>query len=49
MVKAWNKTVDQALVTGITREEIITVKKEQVVDKVQQSIKERGHDRTFCL
>ncbi|SDW98017.1 MobA/MobL family protein [Lachnobacterium bovis] len=49
MVKAWNKTVDQALVTGITREEIITVKKEQVVDKVQQSIKERGHDRTFLF
>lgn len=49
MVKAWNKTVDQALVTGIAREEIITVKKEQVVDKVQQSIRERGHDRTFLF
>ena len=41
--------MDQALVTGITREEIITVKKEQVVDKVQQSIRERGHDRTFLF
>ena len=49
MVKAWNKTVDQALVTGIAREEIITVKKEQVVDKVQQSIRKRGHDRAFLF
>ncbi len=49
MVKAWNKTVDQALVTGIAREEIITVKKEQIVDKVQQSIKEKGHDRTYLF
>ena len=49
MVKAWNKTVDQALVTGIAREEIITAKKEQVVDKVQQSIRKRGHDRTFLF
>lgn len=49
MVKAWNKTVDQALVTGIAREEIITVKKEQGVDKVQQSIRERGHDRSILF
>ena len=49
MVKAWNKMVDQAFVTGIAREEIITVKKEQVVDKVQQSIRKRGHDRAFLF
>ncbi len=44
MVKAWNKTVDQALVTGIAREEILEVKKEQIGDKVQQSIKQSGHN-----
>ncbi len=49
MVNAWNKTVDQALVTGIAREEIIEVKKEHIGDKVQQSIKERGHDGTYLF
>ncbi len=49
MVKVWNKTVDQALVTGIAREEIIKVKKKHIGDKVQQSIKERGHDGTYLF
>ncbi len=49
MVKAWNKTVDQALVTGIARDEIIKVKKEHIGDKVQQSIKESGHDPSFLF
>ncbi len=49
MVKNWNETVDHALVSGISRGEILNVKKEQIGSKVQSSIKENGRNPSFFL
>ncbi len=49
LVKSWNETVDRALVTGIAREEILGIKKEQIGDKVKQSIKDKGHNPVYLF
>lgn len=38
----WNRTVDRALVEGISREEILQVKKEEITEKVQESVRKWG-------
>jgi len=38
----WNQTVDMALVEGVPEAEIMTVKKEEISQKVWKSIKEQG-------
>ena len=38
----WNRTVDVALVEGISEEDILTVKREKITDKTLQSIRAHG-------
>lgn len=38
----WNQTVDIALIEGISKDNVLTVKKEEIMDKIQQSIDENG-------
>lgn len=38
----WNRTVDVALVAGITEEQVIEIKKTEISDKVGKSIAEKG-------
>ena len=38
----WNRTVDRALVEGISREEVLRVKKEEITEKVQESVLKWG-------
>lgn len=44
MWKEWNQTVDQVLIAGGTREEVVEFKKEYVTDKVTESIRANGHN-----
>lgn len=39
----WNQTVDRAIVTGIAKADILQIKKEQITDKVSESIKVFGN------
>lgn len=39
----WNHTVDRALVEGISREDILQVKREEITEKVQESLYKRGN------
>lgn len=39
----WNRTVDQALVEGITREEVLRIKREEITEKVQESVHRWGN------
>lgn len=43
----WNRTVDRALAEGISREEILQVKREEITEKVQESIHKRGNRPCF--
>lgn len=43
----WNRTVDRALVEGIRREEILQVKREEITEKIQESIRKRGKRPCF--
>ena len=43
----WNRTVDRALVEGIRREEILQIKREEITEKVQESIHKRGNRPCF--
>lgn len=43
----WNRTVDRALVEGIGRDEILRVKREEITEKVQESVKKRGNRPCF--
>ena len=38
----WNRTVDRALVEGISREEVLQVKREEITEKVQESLHKWG-------
>ena len=38
----WNRTVDRALVEGISREEVLRVKREEITEKVQESVLKWG-------
>ena len=38
----WNRTVDRALVEGISREEVLHVKREEITEKVQESVLKWG-------
>ena len=38
----WNRTVDRALVEGISREEVLHVKREEITEKVQESLHKWG-------
>ena len=44
---AWNRTVDRALVEGISREEVLQVKREEITEKVQESIHKWGNRSWF--
>lgn len=43
----WNRTVDRALVEGIRREDILQVKREEITEKVRESIHNRGNRPWF--
>lgn len=43
----WNRTVDRALIEGISREKILQVKREEITEKVQESIHKRGNRPHF--
>lgn len=43
----WNRTVDRALVEGIRREEILQVKREEITEKVQESVHKWGNRPCF--
>ncbi len=43
----WNRTVDRALVEGISREEILQVKREEITEKVQESVHKWGNRPWF--
>ncbi len=45
--KEWNQTADIALISGISKERVINVKREEIAGKVKSSIKE--HDRNPAL
>lgn len=38
----WNQTVDRALVAGMSKPEVLTVKKEMITDKIKESVKSSG-------
>lgn len=42
--KEWNQTVDQVLIAGGTHEEVTAFKKEEVTEKIAESVKSRGED-----
>jgi hypothetical protein len=44
----WNQTVDRAIVTGVAKADILQIKKEQITDKVSESVKDFG-DRPNML
>ena len=39
----WNRTVDRALVEGISRDEVLKIKREEITEKVQKSIHRWGN------
>ena len=39
----WNRTVDRALVEGISREEILQIKRNEITEKVQESLHKWGN------
>ncbi len=43
----WNRTVDRALVEGISREEVLQVKREEITEKVQESVHKWGNRPWF--
>ena len=43
----WNRTVDRALVEGIRREDILQVKREEITEKVQESVHKWGNRPCF--
>lgn len=43
----WNRIVDRALVEGISREEVLQVKKEEITEKVQESLHKWGNRPWF--
>lgn len=43
----WNRTVDLALVEGISREEVLQVKREEITGKVQESVHRWGNRPWF--
>ena len=43
----WNRTVDRALVEGISREEVLQVKREEITEKVQESVHKWGNRPRF--
>ena len=43
----WNRTVDRALVEGISREEVLQVKREEITEKVQESLHKWGNRPWF--
>ena len=40
--KEWNQSVDQLLIAGVSQEEVIEFKREQVTEKVAESVKANG-------
>lgn len=43
MREKWNQTVDRAIITGVAKEDILQVKKEEISDKVAESVRDRGN------
>ncbi len=43
----WNRTVDRALVEGISREEVLQVKREEITEKVRESVHKWGNRPWF--
>ncbi|RKI51518.1 MobA/MobL family protein, partial [bacterium D16-51] len=43
----WNRTVDRTLVEGISREEVLQVKREEITEKVQESVHKWGNRPWF--
>lgn len=43
----WNRTVDRALVEGISREEVLQVKREEIIEKVKESVHKWGNRPCF--
>ena len=43
MREKWNQTVDRAIITGVAKEDILQVKKEEISDKVAESARDRGN------
>lgn len=39
----WNRTVDRALVEGISRDEVLKIKREEITEKVQESVHKWGN------
>ncbi len=38
----WNRTVDRAIVSGVSDTEIVELKKEEITDKVKESVEQNG-------
>ncbi len=43
----WNRTVDRALVEGISRDEVLKIKREEITEKVQESVHRWGNRPWF--
>lgn len=43
----WNQTVDRALISGVTEEDILDVKREEISEKVKRSIALYGNNPSF--
>ena len=43
----WNRTVDRALVEGISRDEVLQIKREEITEKVQESVHKWGNRPWF--
>ena len=45
----WNQTVDRALISGVTKEDILDVKREKISEEVKRSIELYGNNPSFLV
>lgn len=45
----WNQTVDRALVSGVSEEKIMEVKRTEITDKIKQSVRRNGKQPTLFV
>ena len=44
----WNRTVDRAIVNGISETEVVEIKKQEITDRVKESVEQNDDYFVFC-
>ena len=44
----WNRTVDRAIVNGISETEVVEIKKPEITDRVKESVEQNEDYFVFC-